>query len=188
MSVADILAAARGGGAPSAKAETSSAKVAPPQSKTAEAAETAPAAKPAATKVDVSKMSVADILAAARGGGAAAAGAQAPAAATPSAKSAPEAPAAPTAPPAAQQVDASKMSVAEILAAARGQASSPAATPAAIHSAPEVTAETAAPPSPTKQPSDVTMVASKSERAATDETPLPTATADIIAYCRKRDG
>jgi hypothetical protein len=129
-SVADILAAARAGkagGAP-AKTQAESAPAAPK-------AEAAPAPeKSAAAKVDRSKMSVADMIAAARAGGAQGTAA-APAApkpqakATPSAEEAPAAEEAPVeepvieAPPAAkpaakstEKVDKSKMSIGDILA------------------------------------------------------------------------
>lgn len=110
-SVADMLAAARGGGAAKPGA------AAPAKAK----AEGAPAAaKPAAGKVDRSKMSVADMLAAARAGGAvgaapaaASAPAEEPAAASkPAAK--PKAAAAPAA--SGEKVDKSKMSIDEMVA------------------------------------------------------------------------
>jgi hypothetical protein len=106
-SVADILAAARGGAAPAKP--------------TGETPKAAPATTQAPAKLDRSKMSVADMLAAARGGAAAA-----PAepvketlAATEAAAPAPKAEAA--APPAGdvKPVDKSKMSIAEMLAHAR---------------------------------------------------------------------
>ncbi|HEX4414413.1 MAG TPA: hypothetical protein VH107_12340 [Lacipirellulaceae bacterium] len=103
-SVADMLAAARGGGA----AKPGAAAPAKPK------AEGAPAAKPAAGKVDRSKMSVADMLAAARAGGATGA---APAAApnapaeepAKASKPVPKAAAAPA--KSGEKVDKSKMSI-----------------------------------------------------------------------------
>jgi hypothetical protein len=80
-SVADILAAARGGkGAP---AKAPAGEVAAATGQTAAPATAPAAAKPAPPKVDRSKMSVADMLAAARAGGAAG---SAPKAAAPVAK------------------------------------------------------------------------------------------------------
>src|SRR6476469_263318 len=75
-SVAEMLAAARAGGA----AKAGGAAPAPAKAKEAPAA-----AKPAGAKVDRSKMSVADMLAAARAGGAVGAAPAAPKAATPAA-------------------------------------------------------------------------------------------------------
>ena len=108
-SVADILAAARGkpGAAPAAK------PAAAPK-----------AASPAAPKVDRSKMSVADMLAAARAGGAAGAAPAAPkAAASAPAEEAEEAPApapvkkaAPAAAKSTEKVDKSKMSIDDMIA------------------------------------------------------------------------
>jgi hypothetical protein len=134
-SVADILAAARGGKAAAPK----------PAGEAASAAGTAPAkaapppapAKPAAAKVDRSKMSVADMLAAARAGGAGGATAAPAPAAKPKAPAAPaaeeataaeeeameeaavEAPAAAVPTPAAkssEKIDKSKMSIEDMLA------------------------------------------------------------------------
>jgi hypothetical protein len=119
MSVAEMLAAAKAGGA------AKPAGAAPAKAK----AETAPAAdKPAAPKVDRSKMSVADMLAAARAGGAAGSAPGKPAApAKP--KPAPEpvaekeeAPAAPVVekkaptPKSSEKIDKSKMSIDDMIA------------------------------------------------------------------------
>jgi hypothetical protein len=122
-SVADILAAARGG-KPTGAGEAASA-AAKAKTETAPAAEKPAAPKPVA--VDRSKMSVSDMLAAARAGGAA--GAAKPPAAPPVAKTpaapAPvkdEGPAAdvePETPPPAkttERIDKSKMSIADIVA------------------------------------------------------------------------
>jgi hypothetical protein len=102
-SVADILAAARGGKPGAAPA--------------AKAAPAAAAPKAAAPKVDRSKMSVADMIAAARAGGAASA---APAAPAEEAEEAPvPAPAKKAAPAAAKstgKVDKSKMSIDDMIA------------------------------------------------------------------------
>jgi len=107
-SVADMLAAARGGvatpAAAAAKAKTAGAPA---------------AAKPAGAPVDRSKMSVADMLAAARAGGAVGA---APAAATPAAPAAVAKPAAaakkaaPAAAKSSEKVDKSKMSIDDMVA------------------------------------------------------------------------
>jgi hypothetical protein len=122
-SVAEMLAAARAGGAvkPGAAAPAAQAKT--------EAAPTAD--KPAAPKVDRSKMSVADMLAAARAGGAPGSAPAKPAAkapaAKPQAKAAPAheaeeeapAPAPKAAAPAAkstEKIDKSKMSIDDMLA------------------------------------------------------------------------
>jgi hypothetical protein len=125
-SVADILAAARAGKAAAAKPTgeaTPAAGTAP-----AKAAPTPVPATPAAPKVDRSKLSVADMIAAARGGGAAGAKAtpatpaktQAPAAPaeeeSPAEDAAIEAPAAPiAAPKSTEKVDKSKMSIDDML-------------------------------------------------------------------------
>src|SRR4029079_16576187 len=104
-SVAEMLAAARSGGA----AKAGGAAPAPAKAKEAPAA-----AKPAGAKVDRSKMSVADMLAAARSGGAAGAAPAAPkAAASAPAEEAEEAPApvkkaAPAAAKSTEKVDKSK--------------------------------------------------------------------------------
>lgn len=128
-SVADILAAARGGGeatsvAAKAKADAKGKPEAKSLADTAKPAAKPPAAAPA--KVDRSKMSVADMIAAARAGGApgaAAATAQpAPAPAeeaaapapTVAAKPAPAKPAA--APKSSEKVDKSKMSIDDMVA------------------------------------------------------------------------
>jgi hypothetical protein len=125
-SVADILAAARAGKAPpktpsGGKAASAAGQTATP----AKAASTASKSAPA--KVDRSKMSVADMLAAARAGGAAGAAPaeKAPAEAAPveeaavdpEAEPAPEVAAPATAPPAAkstEKIDKSKMSIDEM--------------------------------------------------------------------------
>jgi hypothetical protein len=121
MSVADMLAAARGDGpTPAAKAEAPAAE---------------PAAPTAAAPQDPQNMSVADMLAAARGESSA-----------PAAKA--EVPAAePAAPTAAPPQDPQNMSVADMLAAARGESSAPAAkseAPAAEAEAPAAPESTTA--------------------------------------------
>ncbi|HEX3598559.1 MAG TPA: hypothetical protein VHU84_00375 [Lacipirellulaceae bacterium] len=109
-SVADMLAAARGGSGPA-----KSAAAAPAKAKSS----AAPAgAKPAGAPVDRSKMSVADMLAAARAGGAAGAAPAATPAAAPAAAPAP-APAKMAAPATAkstEKVDKSKMSIDDMVA------------------------------------------------------------------------
>ena len=189
-SVADILAAARGGGKTTVKAGPQQGANAPP------AVVTPAAAKGA---VDPKKMSMADILAAARGGTKAAPKAEAAAEAAP-AKSAEKkstaelmeagrvrdeakTPAKPAAAPA--KVDPSKMSVADILAAARGKGGAAAAKSAAPSKA-EPVAEAA--PEPVAE--------APAEEAPTEEAPAGGAksmkdafktVAEIVAYCRKSD-
>jgi pyruvate/2-oxoglutarate dehydrogenase complex dihydrolipoamide acyltransferase (E2) component len=120
----------------------------PEEESKAKAATEKPAAKkPAAKPAAGGAMSVADILAAARGGG--------DAAATPAAK-------APAAKP--------KMSVEEMMAAARAEKS------AAPEPAAAATPEPAAPEAP----------APAAESAPTGD--LPTSPADIVAWCQQRDG
>jgi hypothetical protein len=170
-SVADILAAARGGAKP------------------ATAAEANPVAKAAASTaavVDPKKMSVADMLAAARGQKAAPA-------ATPASKPAPEtskpaaAIAAPVAEAAPAKLDPKKMSVADMLAAARGQKSSPAAAPQATS-----TAAVVIEPEPTEVTSPATHVdvepalTSAAASGPVDRTKMDVAA--MLAYCRKVDG
>lgn len=125
--------------------------------KPAAKAAAAPAAKPAG-----GAMSVADMLAAARGekGGAA-----------PAAKKAePKA-----APAASAKKDPGKMSVADMLAAARGEKSG-AAAPAAA-------------PEPVAEPEPAAEAAVEPEVAAAPPAgDLPKDTAGIIAYCQQRDG
>lgn len=166
-SVADILAAARGGIKPAVAAE------AKPVAK--------PAASPAAT-VDPKKMSVADMLAAARGQKAAAATTPAPETAKPApAKADPVAEAAPA------KLDPKKMSVADMLAAARGQKSSPAAAPQATSTAAVVIerepTEVASPaPHVDVEPALTPAAAS----GPVDRTKMDVAA--MLAYCRKVDG
>lgn len=119
----------------------------------------APATKPAS-----GGMSVADMLAAARGekGGTGSV-----------AKTASAAKPDPPAPSAAKNPAA--MSVEEMLAAARGEKSGNAPTEAAVTSAP---AEEATPPP----------AASKPEVTETESAQLPTSVEDIVAFCRKADG
>jgi len=120
-----------------------------------------PPAKGGAGKVaPAGGLSVADILAQARGGGA-------PSPASPKAapSPAPEASPAATAPPA----DAKKLSVAEILAAARSKP------------APETTAEE---PEPV---SDARPAPAKPAAGPKSASGLPKSTADIIAWCRTHD-
>jgi hypothetical protein len=136
----------------------------------------AAAAKPAAAGA---KASTADILAAAR---AKKAGGET-ATAAPAAK---PAPAAPTAKPAAA-APAGKMSTSDILAMARGKAAAAAAAPAAAP------AKKTAPPKPEpvveEEPAAVAApVAAPAKPAkAAASGPLPTTTAEKIAYCRKVD-
>lgn len=145
-----------------------------PAAKAAEAKAPAAPAKPAAKG---GGMSMADILAAARGG------------AAPAAKPAAETPAKPAAvaKPAAKPADGGKpaagMSVADILAAARGNApAAPAAKAAPAPAAPPAPAaeepaaeEPAAPAPPAAKPA-----------ASAPKGALPTDVAGILAYCRKQ--
>ena len=134
MSLQDVLAAARGGAKGAAPAAGASDQAAPakPAAPSAPSAPTVAKAAPssAPAKLDPKKMSVADMLAAARGG--AKSESPAPAAAP---KSVPEAkPAAPKsdAPKiCAAKLDPKKMSVADMLTAARGGAKSESPAPAA---------------------------------------------------------
>ena len=130
-------------------------------------------AKPAAKK----KMSVAEMMAAARaetaGGAAPAAKKEAPAE-TP-------APAAQDKPTKPAKVDRSKMSVAEMLAAARGETAGGAAT-AAEEAAPEPEAEPAPEPVAEEAPTEV---ASEDGVVKVDRSSM--SVAEMIAYCREKD-
>ena len=181
MSVADMLAAARGTGG-GASAPT----------KKEDKPKAAPAAAPAA-KAEPAKMNVADVLAAARTKkGAAPAAPQADAGHAPAkAKPAPIAKA-PAAAPA--KLDPKKMSVTDMLAAARGEklGAKPAAATAPPPAAEEeevaeepvsdaiAEPETAAPPKPTAAAGS-----GEPKKFAAGE--KPTAIADIVAYCRTAD-
>jgi hypothetical protein len=181
QSVADILAAAR--------SADSSAKAKP----SATAAKPEPAAQSAkAAQAGSQKMSVSDILAAARAekGSAKAAPQSKPAPAT-AQKSSTPVPKEPTASPAGKstgRVDPQKMSVADILAAARSEKKGvPRQAVAAEESITQpVTADTgpAAEPDETAKSSDVQSSVATNKPAAGK---LPTSTADIVAYCRQRD-
>jgi hypothetical protein len=202
MSLQDILAAARGGTKPADSAATTSEKTVPP-------APAAPAA--AAAKLDPKKMSVADMLAAARGsakGEAAPTPAAPPAAplaappakspATASAKAEPK-PAASAAPAATQKLDPKKMSVADMLAAARGSAAGtgaatavPATPKSAPPAAPAPAAEAETEPA-ANEDSDVESAGGGAEAAADGPKKLsaaekPNSTDEILAYCRRVDG
>ena len=122
------------------------------------------------------KPSVADMLAAARAGGAAKAGGAAPAPVK-----AKEAPAA--AKPAGAKVDRSKMSVADMLAAARsgGAAGAAPAVPKAAASAPVEEAEESPTPAPAKK---ATPVAAKSTEKV-DKSKM--SIDDMVAWCREHD-
>jgi len=184
-SVADILAAARGGAKPAAKAEAKPAAAPKTTAEILAAARSKPEAEASGAtpaKVDPTKMSVADMLAAARGQKPAAP--SAPAAAAPAAKSAPAAkPAEPTAVPA--KVDPTKLSVADMLAMARGQkpagAAAPAAPVAKAVPPPEPVAE-----EPTEAPEPAAPEAPAGEPVKVDRTKMDVAA--MLAYCRKVDG
>ena len=164
MSPADILAAARGGKAAGADDK----------------------AKPAAAagKTPPQQMSAADILAAARGGKATGdseaakkkADPKPPAAAKPKAKAAGS----------ASQVDPSKMSAADILAAARGQGAGSA--PPAVETTDddiEMVEEEVVAEEPVTEPVAEEPTATA---PAADDGPLPTDIDAILAFCRQRDG
>jgi hypothetical protein len=195
-SVADILAAARGGAKPAAKAEAAPAAAAPKVPTAAKAA------------VDPKKMSMADILAAARGGAKAAPVAEAATAPMEKKSTAELMEAARTKPagagvpplggpkkppeggtpaPAPAKVDPAKMSVADILAAARGKGGgAAAAAPAPPKQSP------AAKPEPEPEPAAETPVeeAVPAEAAAGSIKSMKDAfktVGEIVAYCRKVD-
>lgn len=191
MSVADVLAAARAGKSTSAPA----AGTEPPV--TAKTPETA--ASPAAQKRDAATMSVAEVLAAARG---VKSGATSPAK--------PAAPPKPTQPEVAPKpaptkakatrtstggIDTSEMTVEQMLAAARAQkgvaprkppvaapVTSPAIPPAAAAAEPAVRPVTTAAKPRGAEPTP------RAEAAPSGKDgPLPTKTAEIIAWCRQHD-
>jgi hypothetical protein len=183
MSVADMLAAARGGksegkAAPAAKASSVADIMAAARSE--KGGGTAPA------KADPKSMSVADMLAAARGekaGGA------------PAAKAA-------AAPKAATKKDPKSMSVAEMLAAARGEkvvgeATAAAPAPADPKAGIRDTLEAARKPKPGAVAIEPPAAKEASAPAASSAEPSPaesggrrndiTSISDQIAYCRKTD-
>ena len=135
------------------------------------------AKKPAAKKADAKPaaggggMSVADMLAAARGEKS---GGGAPTAAPAKTESAPAKAAAPAKPA------AGKMSVEEMLAAARAEKSADAAPAAAV-------VEEAPAPEPVEEPA-AEPVEETPAAAPTAKGDLPTDTAAIIEFCRKTDG
>ncbi|MCA9119612.1 MAG: hypothetical protein H6822_13635 [Planctomycetaceae bacterium] len=171
MSVADMLAAARGkggGNAPAAKPSSAADIMAAARSQKGGAA-------PA--KVDPKSMSVADMLAAARGG-----------------KSG--SPAVAAKPAAAPKKDPKSMSVAEMLAAARGEASGAAPTAAPVAADPKAGVRDLLESARKTKPGAVAEAPEPAEEAPASE-PSPTATggrrnditsvADQLAYCRKTD-
>src|SRR6476620_4713298 len=142
--------------------------------KPAAKAEAKPAAeKPAAPAAKGGKPSVAEMLAAARAGGAAKAGGAAP---TPA--KAKEAPAAGK--PAGAKVDRSKMSVADMLAAARAGVAGTAPT-AATPPAPAEEAEEAPAPAPAKKAAPA--AAKSTEKVDKSKMSID----DMIAWCREHD-
>jgi hypothetical protein len=155
-----------------------------PEAKAAPKAEAKPAAKAAAKPAAAggAKMSVADMLAAARGGG----GGAAAKPAAPKAKA--DAPAKPAAKPAAgaaapgKPMDRGKMSVADMLAAARsgGGAAAPAAKPAPAE---EEAEEPAAEAAPVAKPAKA--AAPKASGGRVDRSTM--SVADMIAHCRSVD-
>ncbi len=192
MSAADVLAAARAGGAPSAKPKEELAA--------------APAAQAGA--VDPTKMSVAEMLAHARGEKSG--GDTAPVAKTGEAdddrlksitaqleaarkpKTSAKAEAAPAQPPSETPaaIDPKKMSVAEMLAHARAEKSGDAAPPAVTEAAPEPQTEVeeveeaheepiADEPEPAAEAADGEVVSKRDEITSIE---------DQIAYCRRVDG
>ena len=133
-------------------------------------------------------MSAEDILAAARGGKAAGGAevAEKKADVKPQAVATPKPTPKPKAGGGASQVDPSKMSAADILAAARGQApgSAPPAAETTDDDVEMVEAEVVA-EEPVAEPVAEEPAATA---PATAEGPLPTAIEDILAFCRQRDG
>lgn len=151
---------------PPKPAKTEAKKAAP---KAAPAAKEKPAAKSAATAAKAGRPSVADMLAAARGGGAGK-----PAAAAPAKPKAEGAPAA--AKPAAGQVDRSKMSVADMLAAARAGG--------AVGAAP------VAPNAPAEEPVAASKSAPKAAAPAKSGEKVDKSKMsidDMVAWCRAHD-
>ena len=137
-----------------------------------------PAAKPAAEKKPGAggKMSVAEMLAAARGEK----GGETAAAAKPAAK---EATATQPVAPAKAAAPTAKMSVAEMLAAARAEKSGGSATSPAQAAADEPKPAPEPASDPTPEP-----VAEQAPVIAAPAGDLPKDTAGILAYCRKVDG
>lgn len=177
MSVADMLAAARGKGGGAAAPATKPSNVADiMEAARSQKGDSAPA------KADPKSMSVADMLAAARGeksGGA------------PAAKASPAASA-----PAAPKKDPKSMSVAEMLAAARAEkegGAAPTAAPAAddpkenvrgmLEAGRKPTAEPEVEEQPAEEQTEAVAETSKSGGRRNDITDV----ADQIAYCRKVD-
>jgi hypothetical protein len=158
------------------KKESPDGKAAP----TTGAKQTADAKKPAVAGTKAGgnpKMSVAEMLAAARGGGGGGAAAK-PAA--PKAKAdAPAKPAAPKAAAPGAAMDRSKMSVADMLAAARATGAGGAAAPPAAEEAEEAPAEAAPVAKPAKA------AAAKPAGGKVDRSTM--SVADMIAYCRSVD-
>jgi hypothetical protein len=129
-------------------------------------------AKPAKQKpADGKKMSVEEILAAARAGSSAKT-ADSPAPAQE-----------PTKPSSVSQLDPKNMTVEQILAAARGSSSAAPAVKAASSPKPSPAVQVAAEPSPQPIAESAVQVAE-----AQPTGPLPTDTAGILAFCRQRDG
>jgi hypothetical protein len=162
-----------------AKAKASGEKPAGKAAPTTGAKQTADAKKPAVAGAKAGgapKMSVADMLAAARGGGGGGAAAAKPAA--PKAKAdAPAKAAAPKAAAPGAPMDRSKMSVADMLAAAR--AGGGGAAPAAEEAAEEAPAKVAPAAKPAKA------AAAKPAGGKVDRSTM--SVADMIAYCRQHD-
>jgi hypothetical protein len=174
MSVSDILAAARGAAAK------------PAADKTVEStSEKAPTK--AAGESPGKQMSVAEILAAARG-------AAGPAAAAPKPASTPaevaktekvKASSVNAKPPAEVKPDPQKMSVEQILAAARaGGSGSSSAQPDASPKSPPTAKAVPQQSQAETVVAEVAPAANKSKHSG----PLPTSTAEILAFCRKTDG
>jgi hypothetical protein len=164
-----------------AKAKASEEKPAGKAAPTTGAKQTADAKKPAVAGTKAGgapKMSVADMLAAARGGGGGGAAAAKPAAAKPKAE-APAKAAAPKAAAPGAPMDRSKMSVADMLAAARAGGAAPAAAPAAEEAAEEAPAKVAPAAKPAKA------AAAKPAGGKVDRSTM--SVAEMIAYCRQAD-
>jgi len=206
MSTADILAAARGDSGAKPKAESPASKTDPsskpdePSQQTATAQslegsrrpkrsdEAKPPSPATPAKKDRSKMSVAEMIAAARAEKTGAA---------PQPKASEEAviesdEAKPASPAKPAKKDRSKMSVAEMIAAARAEKTGAAPQPKASEEASEeaVVEEESPQPKSDETAGQEAPLAAESAPQAPDASALekPTTTEEIIAYCRRLDG
>jgi hypothetical protein len=157
-------------------AQPKAAPAAKPAASAAPAGEKKPSVAELARAGGAAKKSTADILAAARGK----ADATAPKASAPAAspKPAAQSPAAPA---------SGKLSTADILAAARGKAAAKAAQAAPPKEAPAVEEATPKPEAVAEVAVEETPPAAAPAAPKSAKGALPTATADIIAWCREHD-